>query len=455
MTPYTIEVAEISEWLESYEGPRFHAVLCDPPYALISIAKRFGPGQADAQEGSDGRFRRLSGGFMGQEWDGFQSMAHYQEWVASWAELLIEKALHPGAVCLFFGGTRTWHRLACGLEDGGFEIYDTFMWVYGCLDEESEILTSEGWKYGVDLTGDEIVAQWDPEDGSITMAPTKDHLIAPYSGKMIHLKNHNTDQLLTPNHRVYWQPRLRAQINGVRSSELQEGWSVKFAGAIPRWEVFNLPLAGNHDGPGLFSGSLDWQKGRAFSRLLAWVWTEGSYDSNGTGIRIYQSSLNIEYVERIDRLLQTLVPAHKRYERDRDYKGRPYTEVCWFFTGEPANHVRRLMPEKRPPWNLLWRMTHQEKMAFWEAAMRGDGSFESMQFWQKDEQSREWFQALLAMIGKQGMHNPRKHCVSVIIMTKLNFNQNTLRKRWITMDWSGVWKLRQAHLLREEKARYL
>ena len=37
----------------------------------------------------------------------------------------------PGAVGLFFGGTRTSHRLACGLEDAGWEIYDTLMWMYG------------------------------------------------------------------------------------------------------------------------------------------------------------------------------------------------------------------------------------------------------------------------------------------------------------------------------------
>lgn len=131
MKPYDVEVADVFDWLDRYEGPRFHAVLCDPPYALISIAKRFGPGQEEAQEGTDGRFRRLSIGFMGQEWDGFDSLESYQQWVADWSRLLIEKALYPGAVCLFFGGTRTWHRLACGLEDGGFEIYDTFLWLYG------------------------------------------------------------------------------------------------------------------------------------------------------------------------------------------------------------------------------------------------------------------------------------------------------------------------------------
>lgn len=37
----------------------------------------------------------------------------------------------PGAHMLCFGGTRTFHRLACSLEDAGWEIRDTIMWVYG------------------------------------------------------------------------------------------------------------------------------------------------------------------------------------------------------------------------------------------------------------------------------------------------------------------------------------
>ena len=128
---YSVIEAEIVEWLKAYEGEKFHAILSDPPYALLSIAKRFGPGQAPAKAGVDGRHERLSRGFMGQTWDGFDSLEDYQKWVAEWAGLMIEKVLYPGALCLFFGGTRTWHHLAVGLENGGFEIYDSLMWLYG------------------------------------------------------------------------------------------------------------------------------------------------------------------------------------------------------------------------------------------------------------------------------------------------------------------------------------
>ena len=132
MAKWTVIEAELSAWLEQYEGQRFQAILSDPPYALISIAKRFGKkNSAPAKEGSDGRYARLSSGFMGQRWDGFDSLPDYQDWIAKWSALLIERALHPGAVALFFGGPRTFHHLGVGLERGGFEIVDVLTWLYG------------------------------------------------------------------------------------------------------------------------------------------------------------------------------------------------------------------------------------------------------------------------------------------------------------------------------------
>ena len=114
---------DILTW--NYDG-LFHACLCDPPYHLTSIVKRFGKeGSAPAQFGTDGVYSRHSGGFMGQQWDGGDVAFRPETWKA------IGDCLLPGAYLLAFGGTRTWHRLAVAIEDAGFEIRDTVMWVYG------------------------------------------------------------------------------------------------------------------------------------------------------------------------------------------------------------------------------------------------------------------------------------------------------------------------------------
>lgn len=121
-----VVVADVIEWAKTYEGAKFHALLCDPPYHLTSIVKRFGSKTAaPAQQGSDGRFSRLSRGFMGQEWDGGDVAFRPETWAAIGQHLL------PGAHLLAFGGTRTWHRLTVAIEDAGFELRDTLMWLYG------------------------------------------------------------------------------------------------------------------------------------------------------------------------------------------------------------------------------------------------------------------------------------------------------------------------------------
>lgn len=61
--------------------------------------------------------------FMGRNWD------HGVPGEACWREAL--RVAKPGAHLLAFGGTRTYHRLACAIEDAGWEIRDCIMWVYG------------------------------------------------------------------------------------------------------------------------------------------------------------------------------------------------------------------------------------------------------------------------------------------------------------------------------------
>ena len=106
-------------------GEKWHACVTDPPYHLTSIQKRFGKeGSAPAQYGKDGAFARLSGGFMGKTWDGGDVAFRPETW------RLVYDVLRPGAFLAAFGGTRTQHRMACAIEDAGFEIRENLLWLY-------------------------------------------------------------------------------------------------------------------------------------------------------------------------------------------------------------------------------------------------------------------------------------------------------------------------------------
>ena len=64
-------------------------------------------------------------GFMGKSWDS-TGIANNVE---MWKECL--RVLKPGGHLLAFSGTRTYHRMACAIEDAGFEVRDMIEWVYG------------------------------------------------------------------------------------------------------------------------------------------------------------------------------------------------------------------------------------------------------------------------------------------------------------------------------------
>jgi site-specific DNA-methyltransferase (adenine-specific) len=64
-------------------------------------------------------------GFMGKAWDSRGVSFSKDTWS------VIRNSCKPGAMMLTFGGTRTFHRIAVAIEDGGWEFRDTIMWLYG------------------------------------------------------------------------------------------------------------------------------------------------------------------------------------------------------------------------------------------------------------------------------------------------------------------------------------
>lgn len=62
-------------------------------------------------------------GFLENAWDHAVPGPDY--WQA------IARVCKPGSMMLAFGGTRTWHRLACAIEDAGWDVRDTLMWLHG------------------------------------------------------------------------------------------------------------------------------------------------------------------------------------------------------------------------------------------------------------------------------------------------------------------------------------
>jgi site-specific DNA-methyltransferase (adenine-specific) len=112
------------------------SIVTDPPYHLTQTS-RGGHARTNNPEMPHGRHRIGDKGFMGKVWDG-GDIAHN---VAMWAECL--RVLKPGGHLLSFAGSRTYHRMACAIEDAGFDIRDQIMWLYGSGFPKSRNLDGE------------------------------------------------------------------------------------------------------------------------------------------------------------------------------------------------------------------------------------------------------------------------------------------------------------------------
>lgn len=120
----TLFHADSRDLIRSLADNSLDSCVCDPPYALVSIVKRFGSPNAAPAKGNEA-YMRASAGFMGKQWDTGECAMD----PAFWADVL--RVLKPGAHLVAFGASRGYHRMACAIEDAGFEIRDSLMWLYG------------------------------------------------------------------------------------------------------------------------------------------------------------------------------------------------------------------------------------------------------------------------------------------------------------------------------------
>ena len=118
---WRIESGDVRDVLKGMPDNFFDGVFCDPPYEI---------------------------GIAGKSWDR-QGTAFD---VGMWAQVC--RVVKPGAYVLAFGGTRTFHRLFCAVEDAGFEVRDCLSWLYaqGFPNSVSAGRSNElWWGYGTAL----------------------------------------------------------------------------------------------------------------------------------------------------------------------------------------------------------------------------------------------------------------------------------------------------------------
>lgn len=101
------------------------SIVTDPPYHLTELPHlrqgNIPAGGFNNPRTAQGKLARA--GFMGKNWDGGDISFRPDVWLECY------RVLKPGGHIAVFGGSRTHHRIWCAVEDAGFEIRDTIMWI--------------------------------------------------------------------------------------------------------------------------------------------------------------------------------------------------------------------------------------------------------------------------------------------------------------------------------------
>jgi site-specific DNA-methyltransferase (adenine-specific) len=118
-------------------GLQVDSIITDPPYGLGFMGKQWDtPGSMfERKAETKNTFDHVGGNHnpcnsKDRQRTQLSEGRKFQHWCTGWAEACLQ-VTKPGGMLLAFGGTRTFHRLACAIEDVGWEIRDCIMWVYG------------------------------------------------------------------------------------------------------------------------------------------------------------------------------------------------------------------------------------------------------------------------------------------------------------------------------------
>lgn len=405
-TDYKLYSGNMLDMLDVIEPNSIDSIITDPPYEL---------------------------GFMAKSWD--KSGIAFQK--ETWEKCF--KVLKSGGYLLAFGGSRTFHRIACAIEDAGFEIRDTIMYLYGCLSNDTQILTSNGWKNSETIQINDEIYSLDLEKNILIKNKVKNIFKYDYDGEMVNLKNANTNQLLTPNHHCIVKDTIKTKFKGQTTHYTKHDyWCYKDAWQL-RSQPLELPLASN------YNGTLE--IGNLFAELLGWVISEGTYHKDTNAIVITQSSVNKSNVSRIRYILGKLRIKYNEYSRVRKYKDRTYIEYDFYIgkeSEEVVNKIKELAPNKKLTYNLL-ELSLSNKEFLLKGLCGGDGAkstsskFGFSAFYQKDVQQLEIFQTLLHMTNKQGWLNLSKYSCSIHSNPNTELQGKHNKNRFVKYDGKYVW----------------
>lgn len=168
------------------------AIVTDPPYGLSNHSEEDVIACLQAWMNGEAYLHHKKG-FMAAAWDG---------WVPSptvWRECW--RVLKPGGHLLCFAGSRTSDLMGIALRLAGFEIRDQIMFLYGCLSDDTEILTANGWVRYHMVEKQDTALCYNVDNDSYEWQPIQEVFVYDYADTAYRIQSDSTDQLVSRNHR--------------------------------------------------------------------------------------------------------------------------------------------------------------------------------------------------------------------------------------------------------------
>ena len=291
---------------------------------------------------------------------------------------------------------------------------------WGCVDDQTEILTVDGWKSHSQFVGTEVVATYNLATNRTEWQQATGKTEGDYCGPMLKVHSARLDMLLTPNHRIVCLRKAQRTGNVTTQVIRADEITLRDSNTV-------IPLAARGLEP-----TQPLPITPALASVLGWIIAEGNYSKASAGVSICQSeAANPEYCCRIrDALQEAGLEFTERRARCTPQDGGVITESGMItFTllargkGElvektsaggryqrhrpsSAQTVRRWIPDKRLTPELVFGLSRQAAWALFCALLRGDGSRSTTstgkprwRWIQKHEADCALFQALAQRLG--------------------------------------------------------
>ena len=254
-------------------------------------------------------------------------------------------------------------------------------WYHQCYDEETEILTKEGWKPFPELTEQDEVMSMDADTGDTIWTTPSDVQSYEYEGEMVTVSNRRIDLKVTPNHRTLigtsWAQggyeTFEARREVVDADQLGTEYQYPcFFTSFPEWdgndpEMFELPGCDREVNQTklvrLQPREIEMD---AWLRFFGWWVTEGTVGKEGqtSNIRLYQSG-----AEELAEVFEDIGFESTKVRHHTDQK-QEYVEIS---DHQLATYLRQFKDQKQiPGWVRNLSQEHLETL--FEALIEGDGT---------------------------------------------------------------------------------